>query len=540
MTRSPGTFTDILLAMGSRGGRPCFSYVPEGQVGPAETLSYAEVLDRSLRFGAGLQAYGVQRGDRVAMIAEPGPDYFTVFLGAILIGAVPAPINHNFRHAETADYLAYIDPRLVICDAVTQSLVNAVAGSASVGWRALTIGGVAAEREPPPAAAGAPARLTWKDREPADTYPAQPEDLVMILHTSGTTALPKGVERTHKAVRSFIDRWVGYAFREHDVILSWNPFYHQSGTLTSSLPMLAAGGHIVQWQRFSASQFWDVVERNRPTVATFAAPTATYLVLQPPRSGDSDNTIEFGIGGGRPDHWSTFQERFRINAHTPYGSTETSYATMTGGRDDPPIPASELALAGSHFYTGPAIPDFAEVRIMGPAGPTCPGVPGEIQVRGPAVFERYFRLPEVTARSFDGDWFRTGDLGYLRDDGHLFLIDRMKQVIRRSSENISPQEIEMALAQCPGVRECAVIGVPDPIRHQEILACVILEEGAALDPLQLLAFCAERLSEFKVPRYVEVWPDFPRTGTMKVRKDELLLGARGVTRFDRLAAVQSS
>ena len=171
---------------------------------------------------------------------------------------------------------------------------------------------------------------------------------------------------------------------------------------------------------------------------------------------------------------------------------------------------------------------------MGPDGPMAPNDPGEIQIRGPAVFKRYFRLPEVTAKSFDGDWFKTGDIGYLRDDGYLFPIDRATQVIRRSSENISPLEIEIVLSQHPDVAECAVLGVADSIRGQEILACVIGQDGLEPDIQDLVAFCAERLSGFKVPRFFEIWPDFPRTGTQKVRKDALRQGVVGVTRFDRL------
>jgi len=464
------------------------------------------------------------------MFGQPSPDYFTVFLGAIFVGLVPSPINHNFKQTETSEYLAYIDPALVIYDNTTQVVLESVIAEGRRPWQHLKIDcGTGAEAE-----AADQGLLSWRDRQPAEAYLATPDDLVMILHTSGTTALPKGVERTHAEVCSFINRWMGYAWRESDTMLSWQPFYHQAGTLTSSMTMVAVGGRTIQWERFSASGFWRVVDRHHPTIAQFVPPAPTYLVLQPPAEDDANHSIEYAVIGGRTDHWSEFIDRFKINAHSPYGSTETSYVTMTGSRDDPPVPASELLNAMPHFYAGPLIPDFLEVRIMGADGPMGANEPGEIQIRGPAVFRRYFRLPEVTARSFDGDWFKTGDIGYLREDGFLFPIDRATQVIRRSSENISPLEIEIALSQHPGVAECAVVGVPDPIRGQEILACIIGQDGLEPDIQDLVAFCAERLSTFKVPRFFEIWPDFPRTGTQKVRKDALREGADGVTRFDRL------
>lgn len=531
MNSSQKTYTDIILGLGSFGSRPCFSYIPEGHVHPIETLSYAELLDRSRRFATALRGHGAQKGDRVAMYGQPSPDYLAIFLGAIFIGVTPTPINHNFKKAETSEYLAYIDPKLVIYDVTTHEVVDAITAKGDVPWRPIQIDAATGEKIDPTAVA----LLEWSSWEPAEPYIASPDDLVMILHTSGTTALPKGVERTHKAVRSFIDRWTGFAWRENDTMLSWHPFYHQSGTLTSVMSMLAVGGHTVQWQRFSASGFWEVVDRNKPNIAQFVPPAPTYLLLQPHASSDRDHGIEYAVIGGRTDHWSDFQDRFNINAHSPYGSTETTYVTTTGGRGDPLVPASELMGCIPHFYAGPIIPDFLELRIMGADGPAEPGQPGEIQVRGPAVFERYFRLPEVTAQSFDGDWFKTGDIGYLREDGYLFMIDRAKQVIRRSSENISPLEIEIALSQHPQVAECAVIGVPDPIRGQEILACVLMKEGCEPNIDELFEFCVERVSAFKVPRYIEVWSEFPRTGTMKIRKEQLKEGDAIVTRHDRLA-----
>lgn len=538
MSSSQKTFTDIILNMGSRGDRPCFSYVPDGEILPVETLSYQEVLDRARRFATGLQAHGVQRNDRVAMFAQPTPNYLTTFLGVILAGGVVTPINHHFMAAELSAYLDYIDPRLVIYDAEGQDVVEAVRRQGDYPWRALRIDaedGAATDSE---GQGTEPAFLRWSDWEPVAPYEAAPGDLALILHTSGTTALPKGVERTQRAMRAFIDRWVGFAWREQDTLLSYLPFYHQSGSLAATLPMIAAGGHSIQWQRFSASKFWDVVDHNHATIANVIPPVPTYLLMQPPSERDRDHTLEWVVIGGRTDHWSEFQERFGVVSHSPYGSTETTYVTISGDRDTPGPSPAELMGAVPHFYAGSLIPDYEEIRVMGPEGPVGPGVPGEIQVRGPAVFERYFRLPDVTAEVFDGDWFKTGDIGYLREDGYLFMIDRAKEVIRRASENISPQEIEIALSEHMAVKECVALGVPDPIRGQEILVCVVPEEGQALSPEEVFDYCASRLSAFKVPRYLELWPDLPRTGTMKIRKDELRESNSGVIRHDRLVVAR--
>jgi len=149
------------------------------------------------------------------------------------------------------------------------------------------------------------------------------------------------------------------------------------------------------------------------------------------------------------------------------------------------------------------------------------------------LFERYFRRPDVTAAAFDDGWFRTGDTGYRTPVGDLFMIDRAGDVIRRSSENISPMEIELALSAHPAVEECVAVGVADPVRGQEILACVVRRSGAGAQPGDLFAWCEERLSAFKVPRFIEFWDELPRTGTAKVRKEQLRQTNPRVVRHDR-------
>jgi len=533
------TFIEILREMEARGSRPCFSYIPDGSLDTVTELSYADVVDRARRFGSALKAQGVGVGDRVAMFAQPTPDYLTLLYGAILIGAVPTPFNHIFKLAEASAYLSYIDPKILIYDDTTEGVVEEVKAEGPFAWKGLQIDSTGTGNPANPAAN----LLRWSDHDRAEMHEAGADDVALILHTSGTTALPKGVMRKHKAICAFLDRWAGedgYAWLERDTMLSWHPFYHQSGTLTSAMAMMRAGGYTIQLQRFSATRFWDLVQRHKPTVAQFVPPAATYLLLQPERPNEKDHTLEYAVIGGRTDHWADFVERFDFNCHSPYGSTETSYVTTTGGRNDPLVNTQELRDTVPHFYAGPVIPDFMELRIMTENGEAAPGQQGEIQIRGPALFEEYFRLPEATAEAIRDGWFCTGDIGYKREDGYIFMVDRARQVIRRSSENISPLEIEIILGQHPTVAECATLGVPDPIRGQEILSCVIPKEGQTVDPAELIAFAEQKLSAFKVPRYIEIWDSFPRTGTEKVRKEALQHGGPGIIRYDRTAATEKA
>jgi len=529
VTSSGRTFTDLILQMERWGERPCFSYLPDGDVIPAETLSYAQVLDRSRRFAAALADRGLRPGDRVAFFAQPTANYLTALFGTILAGGVAAPINHNFKSAELSAYLAYLKPAVVLYDRDSKAIVTNV-GEIPSPWVALSID---------PADSNHPAGLDWAEWQPSDPRDAQPDDVAMILHTSGTTALPKGVERTQGAMRWFADRLTRLFFRERDTLLCYSPLYHQSGTLAATFSMIAAGGHTIQWQRFSASRFWEVVDRNRVTVSNLIPPGPTYLLAQPPSEMDRCHSLEWVLLGGRTDHWSEFQERFGVVGHSNYGSTEMGFVTSTGERDTPAMGPDILLRAAPHYVAGPVCPEF-DLRIMGPDGPSAPGEPGEIQVRGPTVFQRYFGSPDLTREAFDDGWFRTGDVGFLSDRGELFMMDRAKDVIRRSSENISPLEIELALSSHPAVAECVAVGVPDPVRGPAVMVCLVLEPGAAPEVDELFAYSADRLANFKVPRFIEIWTDFPRTGTMKVRKEQLRRDNPQVVRHDRLAATVRS
>jgi len=517
------TFSEVLATLAARGDRPCFSWLPDGEIVPAETLSYAEVLDRALRFATGLKQLGVGPRERVAFFAQPTANCVCALFGTILAGAVAAPINHNFKAAELGAYLAYLEPAVLLFDHDSREVAAEASGGDNADWALRSID----ERD-----AGRSEALNWRAWDRAEPALAAPHDVAMILHTSGTTALPKGVERTQGAMRWFVDRMQRLFFREDDVMLSFSPLYHQSGTLAALFGMLRTGGHTIQWQRFSATRFWEIVDRHRAKVCNLIPPAPTYLLALPPAPDDRAHPLEWVLLGGRTDHWSAFQERFGVVGHSNYGSTEMGFVTSSGERDSPPLPPAVLLAAAPHFLAGPVCPEF-EVRIMGPEGTVGAGEAGEIQVRGPTLFERYFRRPDVTAAAFDDGWFRTGDTGYRTPVGDLFMIDRAGDVIRRSSENISPMEIELALSAHPAVEECVAVGVADPVRGQEILACVVRRSGAGAQPGDLFAWCEERLSAFKVPRFIEFWDELPRTGTAKVRKEQLRQTNPRVVRHDR-------
>jgi acyl-CoA synthetase (AMP-forming)/AMP-acid ligase II len=322
---------------------------------------------------------------------------------------------------------------------------------------------------------------------------------------------------------------------EGDRLFSFMPMYHQGGLLVHWLPAYILGSPFYQMERFSPRPFWATVKRYHLTTGLFMPPVPAYLLAR----DDDDHvghTIEWAFGISPPDVWKQFQERFGVPLHGGYGSTETTMVGMTGFRDDPPYPGEELDLPLGGSVMGKPIPDWCELRIADPDDQPLPPLTfGEVQVRGPGVLTEYYRNPQATAAAFTSDgWFKSGDIGYRTEDGRYLLVDRTKNLIRRSGENIAPAEIEEVLNEHPGIAEAAVVPVEDDIRGQEIRACIVRAAGAELTAEDVFDHCAAQLAPFKVPRYVEFLDELPHTPTFKIQKEPLVQDGDRTRWVDRL------
>jgi acyl-CoA synthetase (AMP-forming)/AMP-acid ligase II len=290
------------------------------------------------------------------------------------------------------------------------------------------------------------------------------------------------------------------------------PLFHVNAQfVTTMLPMLI-GAQVAMWDRFSASQFWERVAEFEP-VTFSAVPTMLAALLHAPGADEAEtNTLRFVICGAAPlspGLFRRFEEKFGVAILEGYGLTEGACTSTLNPFWGPrKIGSIGRAVRGQ------------EIAVLGDDGHEVAGREiGEICLRGPNIMLGYFRNEEATAESLRGGWFHTGDVGFVDEDGYFFLVDRKKDMIIRSGENIYPREVEDALLEHPGVRAAAVVGRPDEVRGEEVHAVVVLDEAVAVTDVE--AHCRERLAPFKVPSSWDVVEELPKTATGKIDKKVL-------------------
>jgi crotonobetaine/carnitine-CoA ligase len=447
-----------------------------------------------------LLARGLGPGDKFNLHLGNCPEFLLFWMAAAKTGTVMVPTNP----VSTADEMEYIlghsEARLAITEPQYAAPVHAAAGRCSA------LGGVLEARPLAPLLGGLPST-------PPDTAVAALDEISM-QYTSGTTSKPKGVLLTHanylyggevmsKAMR------VGPADR-HLIVL---PLFHAGAQVHAFLPMLLAGGSIALMERFSATRFVEQAIRHEATLAALFAAPIRMLLAQPraPRDGQTRLRAVSYAQNVTPQQFEEWHERFRAPLMQIWGMTETMSLPLMQPLDLPRKPLS----------MGMPVLGY-ECKVVDPGGKEVPpGTVGELVVSGvPGVtlMKGYFKNEAATAETLRDGWLHSGDQAYMDDDGCFFFVDRKKDMIKRAGENVSASEVEETLKQHPAVFDAAVVAIPDPIRDQAIKAYVIVKGGAAATADQLIAWCRERLSLFKVPEVVEFRDVFPRTSVGKIQK----------------------
>ncbi|MFD7818120.1 long-chain fatty acid--CoA ligase [Streptomyces sp. NPDC059785] len=465
------------------------------------SLTYAGLHTRTTRLAHALRALGVRRGDRVAFLGPNHPAFLETLFAAGVLGAVFVPLNPRLAGPEIAYQLRDSGAKALIHAPSSAALVAGLPGHADVR----TYIEVGAEYEELIAAA---------DGEPVDQTVAA-DDTCLIMYTSGTTGRPKGAMLTHaNLIWNAVNVLVDHDLAADERALVSAPLFHTAGLNMLTLPVLLKGGTCVLAASFDPGGTLDLVERHRITFM-FGVPTMFDQVARHPRWAAADlSSLRLLTCGGSPVPTpliAAYQRR-GLTFLQGYGMTEAAPGTLFLDAEH------AVAKAGSagvpHF--------FSDVRVVRPdLTPAAPGETGEVIVRGPHVMPGYWGLPEETAAVFADGWFRSGDAARVDEDGYVFIVDRIKDMIISGGENIYPAEVEDLLLAHPDVVECAVIGVPDDKWGEVPRAVVVLRDGAEPDPDGLLASLAGRLARYKIPKSVVVADALPRTASGKLLKSRV-------------------
>jgi acyl-CoA synthetase (AMP-forming)/AMP-acid ligase II len=471
-------------------------------------LTYAGLrafLDQTLQTLRGL---GVGRNDPVAIVLPNGPDMATCFL-AVASGCTAAPLNPTYRDEEFEFYLTDLGAKLLIVQAGGDSPANAVATRLGVPILELD-----APADTPaglfrlaPAAGTHPAPA--KERVPATA-----DDIALVLHTSGTTSRPKIVPLAHRNICASAENIrATLALGAQDRGLNVMPLFHIHGLMAGLLAPLCAGGEVFCTPGFDALHFFRWMEEARPTWYT-AVPTMHQTILA--RAGRHQeviraNPLRFIRSSSSalpPQVIAELEQTFHAPVIESYGMTEAAHQMASN-----PLPPQPRKPGTVGVAAGP------EIAIMDASGTLLPpGTPGEIVIRGRNVTAGYQNNPKANAEAFTHGWFRTGDQGVLDADGYLSITGRLKEIINRGGEKISPREVDDVLMDHPAVRQVVTFAVPHDKLGEDVAAAVVLREGHSVTDKELRAFVGQHLAPFKVPRTILFLEEIPKGATGKLQR----------------------
>ena len=471
------------------------------------TMSFAQLQRESRALGAYLLGLGLNKGDKVALMLHNGYQTARLLIGVMYGGFMVAPLNLLAQPSQLAYVLEHSDTRVVFTsEEFAGRLREALAGIPreirviAIDPDATTIPGIIAGAAALPEVAEA--------------------DDALLMYTSGTTGKPKGCVLSNRSVCAggeFTSS--AHQLSAADRVLCAMPLYHINGQIVTTVAPLVHGGSVVMPHRFSVSGYWELVAKHQCTWINVVPTIIAYLMNAPtPKEKNLDvSRVKFCRSASAPlppELHRAFEDRFGIGIIETFGMTETNAPCFTNPYD----PAKrKIGSPGTAWGN--------EAKVIDPAtGDEQPrGTPGELMIRGDNVMTGYYKDPENTAKTLEPDgWMHSGDLGYMDDDGFVFVTGRIKELIIKGGENIAPREIDEALLKPPAVLEAAAVGIPDANYGQEIMACVILKPGVECSVEELSTFSARELGKYKTPKVIKLVSELPKGPSGKVQRLKLL------------------
>ncbi|MFF3569292.1 AMP-binding protein [Nocardia jiangxiensis] len=469
---------------------------------PDGEATRAQIYADALRCVGGLRALGVQRGDRIVVVLPNSLEFVRAWFGVILTGAVCVAVNPTAAAAELP---------AVIAETGASVAIVSPGAPAPAGVRAVTVAELAAA-EPEEAADG-----------PADRVAG-------YIQSSGSTGRPKFIIETHGIYTLTAEGypfWLGLT--ESDVLLTSLPLSHLNAQAYSTLGSYGCGARLVLLAKFSASTFWETTRQTGATVFNAIGAMLEILAERPPSPAEREHRIRACYSAPAPDADShqRIEQRFGFRLVVGYGLSESPYGLIC------PIDGPRVFGSMGRPRQHPRLGEINKARIVNPDTgiDVADDEVGELLLSNPALTPGYYRMPEETASVLREGWLHTGDLARRDADGNYFFAGRLKEIIRRRGENLSPADVEVVLNAHPAVSSSAVIGVPSPLSEQDVKAFVLVTPGATVDADQLQQWWIQRLPPYKRPRFLEFVDRWPLTATQKIAK-KLLPADRTVNEID--------
>jgi long-chain acyl-CoA synthetase len=473
---------------------------------PNLTLTYAQLKESCEELGRQLMKMGVKKGDKVSFMAGNGYQTTRIFIGVMYYGAVVSPLNLQAQPAVLRYVLEHSDTKIVFVEREHLERLTEAAGKVDRPIEIITI-----DNDSP--------RILPGEDLPQDEFPEVTEnDPALLLYTSGTTGMPKGVILTHKNMVAGGEYVIeAHELTDDDIALVSLPLYHINAEIVSAMAPLVSGSTAIMPHRFSASEFWSLISDYQCTWFSVVPTIISYLVSGTEIEGQGYNLgqLRFGRSASSalpPTLHREFERKFGVSIVETMGLTETAAPVFSN-----PI-EPEKRKYGS---PGQAVGNTA--KIVDKSGAEVKrGVIGEVMIKGDNVMKEYYKAPDITAKTLEPDgWLHTGDLGYMDEDGFVFITGRLKELIIKGGENIAPREIDEALYDHPLVQDAAAVGIPDETYGEEIMVCCTLKPDATCDEEQLREHCLEQLGKYKTPKIIKILDELPKGPSGKIQRLKL-------------------
>lgn len=474
------------------------------------TFTYAEFGEAVKRAASLLESHGIARGDAVSLLMPNSAEYVVAYFACWKLGAIAGPVNSLLKADEIEFVITDSEAKALMVHSDFLPLIESIRKLPALQAVILFDDQTEATKK-------FPVGRTNVTKTNAAESGIDPDSEAIIIYTSGTTGKPKGCLLTHGNLISNarqISEWLG--FTKEDRLLSVMPLFHMNAVSVTTMAALYAGGSTVVSPKFSASRFWQIISDFQVTSFGSVATMLSMLLAKYPEGipqGLKTDQLRFAMCGSAPvpaEVLKRFEETFHCLVIEGYGLSESTCRSTFN-------PPNERRRAGS---CGVAIGN--EMKVVDEDDrEVADGETGEIVLRGPNILKGYYKNEEATAMAFRAGWFHTGDIGYRDADGFFYIVDRKSDMIIRGGENIYPREIDEVLYQHPAVAAAATIGMPDPLYGEEVVAFVILKDSDQTTEEELIAFCQQRLADYKCPRTVRFVADIPKGPTGKLLKREL-------------------